>query len=82
VIKQKDAEQVYIYSLLKELKEKHGIYGLINTSFNRRGEPIVNTYEEALTSAKKMGIDAVWAENDNLSDLIFIENEGKNERKN
>lgn len=82
VIKQKDAEQVYIYSLLKELKEKHGIYGLINTSFNRRGEPIVNTYEEALTSAKQMGIDAVWAENDNLSDLIFIENEEKNERKN
>ena len=30
---------------------------LINTSFNTRGEPIVNTAEEALVSARAIGLD-------------------------
>lgn len=82
IVKKEDKEQIYIYSLLKKLKKDHGIYGLINTSFNRRGEPIVNSHEEALKTAQKMGIDAVWIENDNMSDLIFIKKEEQNEERN
>ncbi len=75
IVKKNNKKQAYLYFLLKELKEQHNIYGIINTSFNRRGEPIVNTYKEALISAQKMGIDAVWVENNELSDLIFIKKE-------
>jgi carbamoyltransferase len=41
---------------------------LLNTSFNRRGEPIVNTAAEALASARAMRIDAVVL-GDRLLDL-------------
>lgn len=41
---------------------------LLNTSFNRRGEPIVNTAEQALASARAMRIDAVVL-GDRLLDL-------------
>ncbi len=49
----------FIYDLLTYLFEKHNIYGLINTSFNKRGEPIVHTAKDALNSAKNMKLDAV-----------------------
>ena len=41
---------------------------VLNTSFNRRGEPIVDTAAEALTSARAMGLDAVVL-GDRLLDL-------------
>jgi len=49
----------FIYDLLSYLDENHNIKALINTSFNAAGEPIVHTAEQAMLSAKKMGIDAV-----------------------
>ncbi len=49
----------FLYKLLKTLFEKHNILGLINTSFNRSGEPIVHTYKDAITSASNMNLDAV-----------------------
>jgi len=49
----------FIFDLLKYLWKNHKIYALINTSFNKRGEPIVHTKESALKSAKKMNLDAV-----------------------
>lgn len=49
----------FIYDLLDYLEEKHGIKALINTSFNKRGEPIVHTIEDALNSAGNMALDGV-----------------------
>ncbi len=49
----------FMYELLNVLDMKYHIKALINTSFNKRGEPIVHTDENALNSAKKMQLDAV-----------------------
>ena len=49
----------FIYSLLDYLDKNYGIKALINTSFNRRGEPIVHTVEDAINSAKNMQLDGV-----------------------
>ena len=56
---EKREENPFIYDLLTYIWEKHHILGLINTSFNAKGEPIVHTKKEALNSAKNMGLDAV-----------------------
>ena len=32
---------------------------LLNTSFNLRGEPIVNTPDEALSTFRRSGLDAI-----------------------
>lgn len=52
-------ENPFMYRLLDFLYEKHHIWGLINTSFNVQGEPIVHTPEQALKSAFNMSLDAV-----------------------
>ena len=49
----------FCYDLLDYLDEKYQLMGLINTSFNQRGEPIVQTKADTLTSAKKMKLDGV-----------------------
>jgi len=49
----------YIYDLLNYLDRKYGIKALINTSFNRKGEPIVHTHKEAIESASAMSLDGV-----------------------
>lgn len=49
----------FLFDLLKLLDEKYGLKALINTSFNQRGEPIVHTAEDALSSAKAMQLDGV-----------------------
>ncbi|MCS3923592.1 carbamoyltransferase C-terminal domain-containing protein [Methanosalsum natronophilum] len=48
-----------MYCLLSELWEEHGIPGLINTSFNQKGEPIVHNPSEALRVGARMGLDGV-----------------------
>ena len=35
------------------------ILGLINTSFNKRGEPIVQTTENALVSGRSLNLDGI-----------------------
>ncbi|MBK7214693.1 MAG: hypothetical protein IPH88_15635 [Bacteroidales bacterium] len=52
-------ENPFIFSLLKHLDENHGVKVLINTSFNGKGEPIVQTVEDALSSAKKMKLNGI-----------------------
>jgi carbamoyltransferase len=52
-------ENPFIYSLLDYLEKNYGVKALINTSFNKRGEPIVHTIEDALASAIKMKLDAL-----------------------
>jgi len=49
----------FMYSLLDHLDKNHGIKALVNTSFNKRGEPIVHTVDDALNSAKNMQLDGV-----------------------
>ncbi len=49
----------FIYDLLNHLEGNYGIRALINTSFNKRGEPIVHTATDALNSARNMELDGV-----------------------
>ncbi len=56
----RNAEQnEFMFGLLTLLNDKYGIKALVNTSFNKRGEPIVHTPEDAIKSAEKMNLDAV-----------------------
>jgi len=52
-------ENPFMYDLLDYLDEKYDVLGLINTSFNQQGEPIVQLPEEARASAQAMSLDAV-----------------------
>ena len=54
-----EEENPFMFRLLRFLYEKHGVLALINTSFNAAGEPIVHTPEQAMQSAKKMGLDGI-----------------------
>jgi len=60
VVDRDTPELSHIHRLLMLLRERHRILGVINTSFNRTGEPLVHTLEEAVDSARAMGIDAMW----------------------
>lgn len=59
VIYKNDTELKPIYEILKTLWEKYKIPCLINTSFNGSGEPIVHTSEDAIKTAKEIGLDFV-----------------------
>ncbi len=52
-------ENPFMYDLLDFLDKKYGLLGLINTSFNKRGEPIVHTKAEATKSAQEMKLDSL-----------------------
>jgi carbamoyltransferase len=47
------------HSLLSRFGEATGVPVLLNTSFNLRGEPIVNTPQEALSTFSRSGMDAL-----------------------
>jgi carbamoyltransferase len=47
------------YDLIRAFGEQTGIYCLLNTSFNDNGEPIVETYEDALHSFARMSVDCL-----------------------
>lgn len=51
------------YALLKKFKERTGCGVLINTSFNVRGEPIVNTPSDAYRCFMRTNIDVLVLEN-------------------
>lgn len=59
VVRSKDKDNQWIYRLLSEIWEEHGIPGLINTSFNQKGEPIIHHPSEALEAAGRMCLDGV-----------------------
>ncbi len=52
-------ESDFIRGILDALEARGHPPVVINTSLNRRGEPIVNTAEQALTSVKAMQLDAL-----------------------
>ena len=45
------------YNIVKAFGRKTGVYVLMNTSFNLKGEPIVNTPENAFNTFKASGLD-------------------------
>lgn len=49
----------FMFKLLTEIQNKYGIIALMNTSFNKQGEPIVHTSENAIDSAKIMGLNYI-----------------------
>lgn len=55
-----DTELKHIRRLLEILHDRHRIRGVINTSFNQRGKPIVNSLKDAMDQAIGMGVDALW----------------------
>jgi len=59
VIYKGDKELEPIYQILKRMWEKYKIPCLINTSFNGPGQPIVHTDEDAVTTARNLGINFV-----------------------
>ena len=59
VVYKKEKELEPVYQILKRMWEKYEIPCLINTSFNGPGEPIVHTDENAISTAKKLGINFV-----------------------
>lgn len=60
VIKPEHAEQRELIALLKLLKSKFGIMGLINTSFNEKGKPIVQSLCQAIEQSTAMKVDHLW----------------------
>ncbi len=55
---EKEENPLY-YELIKRFGERTGIPLLLNTSFNLRGEPIVNTPEEAIDTFRRSGLDSL-----------------------
>jgi carbamoyltransferase len=51
------------YRIVKGFGEATGVPVLLNTSFNLRGEPIVNTPQNAYNTFSRSGIDALVMEN-------------------
>jgi carbamoyltransferase len=60
IVDGREPELGHVHELLMELKRRHGVQGVINTSFNPRGVPIVHELEEAVRAANEMGVDALW----------------------
>ncbi|HTW41349.1 MAG TPA: carbamoyltransferase C-terminal domain-containing protein [Solirubrobacteraceae bacterium] len=50
----------FLISLLSEFHSLTGLPMLVNTSFNCRGEPIVETPDDAITACVSLGLDGLW----------------------
>ncbi|MEN9407739.1 MAG: hypothetical protein RLZZ455_955 [Candidatus Parcubacteria bacterium] len=51
------------YSLIKAFGDLTGVYVLMNTSFNLKGEPVVNSPENAMKTFRASGLDYLVLEN-------------------
>ena len=54
-----ETDNPFMFRLLSHLYDKHQILGLINTSFNVQGLPMVHTEADAIEACLKMGLDAL-----------------------
>ena len=52
-----------IYDLIFKYKDKSGISGLLNTSFNLNGEPNVSSPSEAIKTVLDKGLEYVLIKN-------------------
>lgn len=50
------------WDIVKKFGDKTGVYVLLNTSFNLKGEPIVNSPEDAFATFSKSGLDILALE--------------------
>jgi carbamoyltransferase len=57
------ADNPAFYMLLREVGRHTGIEVVLNTSFNVKGQPIVNTAEEAIETFLGTGVDSLFLEN-------------------
>lgn len=71
----------FFYELLKEFERQTSCAVLVNTSFNVRGEPIVNTPEDAYICFMTTGLDFLIMENCVLEKSEQKEFTGKDRRK-
>ena len=55
-----DNQRVIPPGELSAFHAETGVPMLLNTSFNRRGEPIVETPEDAVTAFLELGLDGLW----------------------
>lgn len=55
-----DAGDPFLVSLLIEFEQMTGVGILINTSFNRRGEPVIETPLDAVEAFLGLGLDGLW----------------------
>jgi len=62
VIRNDAPEQDTVRAILQEVKAKHGLPCLINTSFNGPDEPIAHTSQQARDGARRLGVDALILE--------------------
>ncbi|MCX5884677.1 MAG: carbamoyl transferase [Proteobacteria bacterium] len=60
------------YGLIKAFERLTGVGGLVNTSFNLHGEPIVNTPQDALHVFMKSGLEYLI-----LEDILIYKNHNK-----
>ena len=49
----------WLHALLQYCWTTYGLAGLINTSFNRQGQPILQRHADAKEAARELGLDAV-----------------------
>ena len=61
-IVEKDNNDQY-YDLIKQFKDKTGIGGILNTSFNLHGEPNVSSYEDAIHTLRESKLKYLLIEN-------------------
>ncbi len=59
VVPAHEPELAWLRLVLELLRREHSVPCLINTSFNGRGEPLVHTRQDALTTARRLGVDAL-----------------------
>ena len=56
------SQNALYYDLVKKFGDKTGVYVLLNTSFNLKGEPIVNSPSDAFNTFSKSGLDILALE--------------------
>ena len=61
IVEQDNNEQYY--DLIKQFKDKTGIGGILNTSFNLHGEPNVSSYEDAIHTLRESKLKYLLIEN-------------------
>lgn len=64
VIDSEDEELRHLFLLLNILYREYDICGLINTSFNRKGAPIVSSWSQAMEQAAEMGVNLIWTDHE------------------